>query len=102
MNFLVDGAMIHEADILMLYEYMDLYFTLPSPLNRPEFNKVSYARWAIDEMIGLLSDFPNIDSELIIREFAVTMRALAEKKEEESFIFEIAANTADEVLQKII
>ena len=97
MNTLVDGAMIHEQEIMILYDHLDRNYILPNPQDRANFDRISFGRWAIEEMVCLLADFPDRDAGLIVQEFAITMRALAARKKSVSYIFQIAADTADEV-----
>lgn len=103
MNTLVDGAMVHEQEILQLYDYMDRYYRLPDPYDRnASFDKASYGRWAIEEVIQMLVDNPTYDVDQLVCEFAITMRALAARRTSVSFIFEIAADTAEEIREKIL
>ena len=100
---LVDGAMVHEEEILQLYDYMDRYYRLPDPFDRHDsFDRKSYGRWAIEEIIQMLIDNPTIDVDQLVSEFAITMRALAARKKRVSFIFEIAADTAEEIREKVL
>ena len=103
MNSLVDGAMVHEEEILLLYDYMDRYYRLPDPYDKySSFDKITYGRWAIEEIIQMLVDNPTYDSDQLVYEFAVTMRTLAARKRSVSFIFEIAADTAEEIREKVL
>lgn len=103
MNMLIDGAMVHEEDILKLYDYMDRYYRLPDPYDRySDFDKTSYGRWAIEEIIQILIDNPTDNVDQLVYEFAITMRSLAARKKSVSFIFEIAAETAEEVREKVL
>ena len=97
MNFLVDGAMLHEQEILTLYDYMDRNYILPPAYDKERYEKVSFGRWAIEEVIGLLADNPDKDVSSIVQEFAITLRAMAVRKSTVSYIFEIAADTVDEI-----
>ena len=63
MNTLIDGAMMHEHEILLIIDYTERYFPLPDVYDTFEFENVSYKRWAADEIIQLLCDHPEKDSE---------------------------------------
>lgn len=94
--------MIHEQEITLLYDHMDRNYILPPyVIDREKFDKISYGRWAIEEIIGLLADFPGRGADRIIREFAITMRTLSARDKSTSYIFRIAAETADEALALI-
>ena len=61
--------MIHEQEITLLYDHMDRNYILPPyVIDREKFDKISYGRWAIEEIIGLLADFPGRGADRIIRE----------------------------------
>ena len=97
MNTLVDGAMLHEQEILTLYDYMDRYYILPPAYDMTEYESISFGRWAIEEVIGMLADFPDKDVGSILEEFEITLRAMSARGTVVSRYFEIAADTVIEI-----
>lgn len=90
---------MHEYEILLIENYIEYNCQMPDVHERIEFEKVSHKRWAAEQIIQILLDFPTSDPELLVLEFAATMRAVSARQDHSAFIFQCAAEAAEEILE---
>lgn len=90
---------MHEYEILMIENYLEYECCLPDVHNYIAFEKISHKRWAAEQIIQILLDFPTSDPELLVLEFSTAMHAMSDRHDHSAFIFQCAAEAAEEILK---
>lgn len=93
---------MNELEIRAISAYADEFLFEPGA-NWPKFcfDRRSYARWAVTELLTLIMDRPFVPAELTIEAFAIKCGWFTEcfaTETTQNFIFSIARDTANDIL----
>lgn len=96
---------MNDIAILAVMDYADKHLFEPkNNWDKDEFKQRSYSRWAVSEMLTLLSENPFTLADEIVYEFVVKMiyfKAICQNKSNEQ-IFSTAADIADDILMMLV
>lgn len=94
-----------DAAVSIALKYIDQHLFSPSfSWSKYEFEKRTYSRWAAYEIINRIMDKPFDMPSCIIEEFMteMSMYACYGKDKHRSWIFQVAAETAEEMLSLFV
>lgn len=102
--FYCGGEIMNDRVLQMLVDYLEVK-TVPPTIGWPKhwFEEMSFARWAVGEMLNLVSDHPFKSAYDTIATFALKMEVYAFLSDGKSSnrIFSVAAEVANEFLDLI-
>lgn len=93
---------MHEQAIQIITDYMNEHlFEASATWSKREFEKRSYARWAVFEILQEIMDSPYRQPICVLEEFIckTAMYANFSEKEKRSRRFQIAVEVAEELIQ---
>lgn len=95
---------MNDKVLQMLVDYLEVK-TVPPAVSWPKhwFEEISFARWAVGEMLNLISDHPFNPAYDTISNFALKMGvyAISSYEKPSNRIFSVAAEVANEFLDLI-
>jgi len=95
---------MNEIVTITIMNYLDEHLFEPRrSWPKTEFNRRSYSRWAVEEILELLINDPLTDPFIIISHFEDRMihYSLLSKTKECRYIFEIAVDVCEDILSFI-
>ena len=86
----------------VIKEYVEKYLCTPHRLRRLEFAQESYARWAANELLIELQRRKHMPPLIVMEEFRNKMDRYSLKKGPCSWIFSVAKDTAETLIDLLI
>ena len=95
---------MNRDDILsVIRDYADRYLEEPScRLTKNWFKQKSYSRWAVNELIRSIKESKTVPPILVVEDFIRKMDAFSVRNTKASFMFSVAHDVAENILDILI